>query len=367
MAIRFNVPPLTRLLIVLTLTLSASYVIVGSRLALPDADRGQQSLAALYLTLNPSVCVYYPWTVLTSTFTEPNIMSFLLSTVNVFFAGRYLERAWGSKELGKVVFITALLSNLLMIPIYILLSFVRDAALSRSISGGVPLQAGFLVALKQLVPEHTVTILKGFIKIRIKHFPALFLLVTLCIDVLLRYHGVALQAWTGFLMTWTYLRFYKRQPEISSSTTGNSWMRGDASETFAFPSFFPDKIQPSIALVSNQIYNVLVALRLCTPFSIEEIESGNQQAATRGQAGLPGLLNGGAGRRGHETGKREEAERRRALALQALDQRLRQANVNTNTQSSSDSRIGNEQSTAVPAAASATLTSDTREAKKAEP
>lgn len=38
----------------------------------------------------------------------------------------------------------------------------------RSIHGGVAIQAGFLVAFKQLVPEHTVTIAKGIIKIRVK-------------------------------------------------------------------------------------------------------------------------------------------------------------------------------------------------------
>jgi hypothetical protein len=49
--------------------------------------------------------------------------------------------------------------------------------------------------------------------------------------------------------------------------------------------------------------------------------SGNEQAAARGEAGLPHLLNNAA-RGGRGSGKREEAERRRALALKALDQRL---------------------------------------------
>ena len=36
------------------------------------------------------------------------------------------------------------------------------------ICGGVALQAGFMVAFKQLVPEHTVTLFKGIIKVRVK-------------------------------------------------------------------------------------------------------------------------------------------------------------------------------------------------------
>jgi hypothetical protein len=59
---------------------------------------------------------------------------------------------------------------------------------------------------------------------------------------------------------------------------------------------------------------------LCVPFSEEAIASGNEQVAARGEGGLPSLLSQGRGARG--MGKREKAERRRALALKALDQRL---------------------------------------------
>lgn len=126
--------------------------------------------------------------------------------------------------------------------------------------------------------------------------------------------------WLGFLTSWTYLRFYKRQPDLSSASTGGNDLRGDASETFAFAYFWPDVVQPPIAAVADGIYNALVALRILTPFSAEEVESSNEQATARGEGGLPSLLNAG-GRRGGG-GKREEAERRRALALKALDQRL---------------------------------------------
>ena len=62
------------------------------------------------------------------------------------------------------------------------------------------------------------------------------------------------------------------------------------------------------------------------PFSAEEVETSNVQATARGEGGLPSLLNQ-EGRRGG-SGKREEAERRRALALKALDQRLHAATAN---------------------------------------
>ena len=103
-------------------------------------------------------------------------------------------------------------------------------------------------------------------------------------------------------------------------------MKGDASETFAFTMFFPDVMQPPVAFVCDQIYILFVNMKICTPFSNEDIALGNEQAAVRGEAGLPSILNS-AGRGGRGSGKREEAERRRALALKALDQRLSAAST----------------------------------------
>ena len=187
------------------------------------------------------------------------------------------------------------------------------------------LQAAFLVAFKQLVPEHTVTILKGVAKIRVKHFPSIFLVANTLCGFLLGTDTALVLAWLGFLTSWTYLRFYKTQTDLSTSSTGDVKLRGDASDTFAFAYFWPDVVQPPIAAFADGIYNALVALRVCTPFSAQDVESGNEQATARGEGGLPSLLSPSSRRGGG--GKREEAERRRALALKALDQRLHAATV----------------------------------------
>lgn len=195
------------------------------------------------------------------------------------------------------------------------------------IQGSVALQGAFLVAFKQLVPEHTVTILKGVIKIRVKHFPAIFLAANTISGFILGTDTALVLAWAGFFTSWTYLRFYKKQADLSSTSTGGNVIKGDASETFAFAYFWPDIIQPPIAAVADAVYNTLVALHILTPFSAEEVETSNVQATARGEGGLPSLLNQG-GRKMGGGGKREEAERRRALALKALDQRLHAATAN---------------------------------------
>ena len=185
------------------------------------------------------------------------------------------------------------------------------------------------MAFKQLVPEHTVTVLKGVIKIRVKHFPAIFLVATTMSGIVLGTDTALVLGWLGFMTSWTYLRFYKKQPDLSSASTGVNEIRGDASETFAFASFWPDIVQPPIAATANSLYDALVALHICTPFSAEEVESSNEQATARGEGGLPHLLGPGGRRAGG--GKREEAERRRALALKALDQRLSAASASRAT------------------------------------
>jgi len=192
------------------------------------------------------------------------------------------------------------------------------------IQGSVALQGAFLVAFKQLVPEHTVTILKGVVKIRVKHFPAIFLAANTISGFVIGTDTALVLAWAGFFASWTYLRFFKKQADLAGTGTGRPTIKGDASETFAFAYFWPDVIQPPIAAVADGVYNALVAVHVLVPFSAEDVETSNVQATARGEGGLPSLLNQG-GRRGGGGGKREEAERRRALALKALDQRLHAA------------------------------------------
>ncbi|OJJ49177.1 hypothetical protein ASPZODRAFT_129586 [Penicilliopsis zonata CBS 506.65] len=338
MPLRVNLPPATRAFLFALLALSLLYNIARWRqLEPPKAGEPLETPIIPYLTLVPSLVIYFPWTLLTATFVEQNIFTVLLNGATLFYGGKYLERAWGSREFGKFILLVALIPSLCILPLYLLWGGITaDTARGLTqICGGVSIQASFLVAFKQLVPEHTVAVYKGFIKMRVKHFPALFLLLNTLSGLLIGTDTAAVLAWLGLLTSWTYLRFYKRQPDLTGTATGGLGIKGDPSETFTFACLFPDVIQPPIAFVADQIYALLVAIKLCTPFSEEDIASGNQQALARGEAGLPNLLSigrpgggssgagVGAGVRG--SGKREEAERRRALALRALDQRLQAA------------------------------------------
>ena len=103
-------------------------------------------------------------------------------------------------------------------------------------------------------------------------------------------------------------------------------MRGDASDQFAFSEFFPEPLSAPVSVFANAVFQILVTLRICLPFSPTEIELGNARAEARGE-GLT-LSDGSIGRSGRPLpgSARAEAERRRALALKALDQRLHSSN-----------------------------------------
>lgn len=183
------------------------------------------------------------------------------------------------------------------------------------------------MALKQLIPEHTVSLFNALLRIRIKHFPALFVAANMLSGPLLGTHTALWLSLFGFLTGWIHLRFYRVSDlGASEAVTGGegAHMRGDPSETFAFVDFFPDLLKPILAPICDAIFNLLVQVRVCTPFSGEAIEAATE--ASRG-GGLPGIMDQRTG------GRRAEAERRRAIALKALDQRLNAAAANRNPNS----------------------------------
>ncbi|KAI9665676.1 MAG: hypothetical protein M1821_003610 [Bathelium mastoideum] len=363
---RINVPPLTRGLIAALLSLSLLNGLLRYRGYLSlAAEKGEvvkygAVLSEPYLIIFPKFSYAYPWVLITATFVEQNLLGLILSAVTIFFGGRYLERAWSSAEFAKFTFFASMIPNLLSFAMYFVLAaslrdqyvfyprlpsrpdFARDpfaavvahvlSMLTLSIhsnpiiNGTAALQSALLVSFKQLVPEHTVSLFRNLLRIRVKHFPALHLLFHLASAIFLGTHICFVLALFGFLTSWTYLRFYKLSPSLTDSSTAAAAIKGDASDTFAFAYFFPEPFHTPTARFADLIYDALVACRLCTPFSNDDVAAHNEQASARAEGGLPSIMHpvrsgGGADGRGIG-GSRAEAERRRALALKALDQRL---------------------------------------------
>ena len=329
---RINLPPLTRTLLLTLLALSALNVSLRFRkwsnatsdpsnsLTAPSNYISAPQLAIPYLVLVPTRSLLFPWTFVTAALVENNIVSLAVSGVVIWFGGRYLERAWGSKGLGWFLGVATVVPNVMAFFIYALWhALTGTPEYPTPIQGLLAVESALLVALKQLVPEHTVSLFRGVISMRVKHFPSIFILANMLSGPLLGTDTAFWLSLTGFVVSWVYLRFYKRTEVMGGSGEGEgSTMRGDASDTFAFVAFFPDALHPIISPISDGIYSILVQLKLCTPFSEEAIETSNQSRSD----GLPNIMNARPGAAG---GRRAEAERRRALALKALDQRLNAA------------------------------------------
>ncbi|KAI7788684.1 rhomboid family protein [Diaporthe eres] len=311
---RINIPPVTRILL----------ITLGLQSILSAAIRYKQwtansEIVIPYLNLIPQLSLIYPWTFLTTTLVESNVFTLAIAAITLYHGGRYLERAWSSKEFAKFLLITALIPNTLCFGVMVTFFTVtrNESWTLTTIAGTIPLQISFLVAFSQLVPAHTVTLFRGILSLRVPRFPLVYLglVLVLSLTPLLTLASFLLAVF-GLLTSWTYLRFYKTVfPDLDSSQTPYS-LRGDASETFAFAEFFPAPAKPLVAALGDQVFNVLVALRLCTPFS---------QAEVSAAGGNSGGYHPYSHRNAAPGSARAEAERRRALALRALDQKLHAA------------------------------------------
>ncbi|KAH8888325.1 eukaryotic integral membrane protein [Thozetella sp. PMI_491] len=303
---RINIPPVTRILLIALVLQSMLSAVIRYR-----QYSAASEIVIPYLNLVPQLSLMYPWTFVTTTLVENNVFTLGIACVTLYQGGRYLERAWSGREFAKFLLITSLIPNTLTFgTMIVLFTLTRNEKWTLTTIGGtIPLQISFLVAFSQLVPAHTVTLFRGLISLRVPRFPLLYigLVTVLCLTPLLSSAALFLATY-GFVTSWTYLRFYKTVfPDLDASQPTS--LRGDASETFAFAEFFPGPVKPLVASIADSVFNVLVAMRLCVPF---DVAAGGSNVLPRG---VPGSA-------------RAEAERRRALALKALDQRLHAATAN---------------------------------------
>lgn len=120
MQLRTTVPPLTRILLILLLVISSIYQITRLAGLSTLSDPG-------FLALIPQWSLFHPWVFFTATFAEQNILTLIIAWATIFFGGKYLERAWDSKEFGKFVLLVTLVPNFAASLLYVLLfAITRD-------------------------------------------------------------------------------------------------------------------------------------------------------------------------------------------------------------------------------------------------
>ncbi|KNZ57773.1 uncharacterized protein VP01_2077g6 [Puccinia sorghi] len=309
-----QLPTGTRMLCGILLALSILVQLLRFSLSASDLKsvfRGNtdDALAFPWLVVVPGSVIWNPWTLLTAGLCEVGIIELVFSLLTLSLCGRYLERVYGTIEFIKFCLTTIGVSNFMSVVVNVVEHYVlHDSGMylyGSSYRGMMALQAGFLVAFTQLIPEHQVQLF-GVIKVRVKNLPMIYVTFSnvMCI---IGYQSPFILIQMGWLSAWYYLRFIRWNE--------NGEFRGDRSETFAFAIWFPPFLQPLVRKLSDLGFAIAVKCKLLKQWNHTDLESG-------GYAPIPG-------------GARAEAERRRAMALKALDQRLA-TNKSTNGNSPPD-------------------------------
>ncbi len=111
MQLRINIPPLTRVLLGLLLAISVTHQVTRAFV---------NGFSQSFLVLVPQWSIFCPWTFVTATYAEQNIVTLLIAGATILYGGKYLERAWGSREFGKFLLVVTVLPNVAAAIIYIL-------------------------------------------------------------------------------------------------------------------------------------------------------------------------------------------------------------------------------------------------------
>ncbi|XVF75526.1 hypothetical protein PTKIN_Ptkin13bG0194800 [Pterospermum kingtungense] len=205
--------------------------------------------------------------------------------------GKLLEPIWGSKEFLKFIFVINFLNSVCVFITAIALYYITrlENYLYMPLSGFHGVLAGFVVGIKQIVPDQELSLLK----IKAKWLPSLMLLISIAISFFTPESATYLPTLIfGTYMSWIYLRYLQRKPEAKH--------RGDPSEDFAFFTFFPEFLRPIIDPIASIFHRML-----CGKSEV----SVDAEGYTLGGAPLPGS-------------DPIEASRRREKGARALEERL---------------------------------------------
>jgi len=236
---------------------------------------------------------FYVWNIFTSSYYEVSTINAVANAVSLLWYGKYLEAIWGPKEFFKFIVIVNSLCGVgtfcVMVILYILsgdLGLWFDSRIC-GFSGAI---AGFAVAMKQLIPEQE--LIPNFPLIRAKHsFAMLILLNVALISFAFIPSESIFFTLLGVVFSWIYLRFFQVKADN---------VVGDMNESFSFASFFPEFMQVPVRITSNITFNLLKICRCCPPSIQEPPDSSLSEVSDA------------------------DSSRRRARALQVLDQRIQQ-------------------------------------------
>ncbi|XP_057445788.1 rhomboid-like protein 19 [Lotus japonicus] len=247
--------------------------------------------AVNYLALIPARTIPFAWNLITAGYIEQTVYGVVVSTFSLLFFGKLLEPIWGSREFCKFIFVVNFLTSVSVFITAIALYYItrQENYLYMPLSGFHGVISGFLVGLKQIIPDQELP----FIKIKTKWLPSITLLLSIAVCFwTLEATSYLPTIVSGTYISWIYLRYWQRKPETKH--------RGDPSEDFAFSSFFPELLRPFIDPIASIFHRMLCG---------RSDASNDGQDYSLGSEPLPGSDS-------------VEASRRRERGARALEERL---------------------------------------------
>ncbi|XP_027088848.1 rhomboid-like protein 19 [Coffea eugenioides] len=248
--------------------------------------------ASSYLALIPAKTIPFAWNLITAGYIEQSVHGVVISTLGLLFLGKLLEPIWGSREFLKFIFVVNFLTSVCVFITAICLYYItrQENYLYMPISGFQGILSGFLVGIKQIIPDQELPVLK----LKAKWLPSLMLLVSIAASFFTPDSASYLPTLVfGAYIGWIYLRYWQSKPETK--------LRGDPSDEFAFSTFFPEFLRPVIDPIAT------IFGRLCCGRRSET--SDEARGHTLGGEPLPGS-------------DPIEASRRRERGARALEERL---------------------------------------------
>ncbi|GAB6029274.1 hypothetical protein CHUAL_005039 [Chamberlinius hualienensis] len=240
------------------------------------------------------------WTAFTHCFLEIHFWQVIVDVVTLGLCGKLMEPLWGALEMltfFAVVNVGVAVSCVIVYLIAYMSTFNPDILFDVHIHGLTGYVAAVSVSVKQIMPDHVLFTIPALGKMRNRNIPLLCLLLSIVLWLVgLLHNTYPCMFACGLYISWIYLRFLQYHSNLT---------RGDMAESFTFASFFPNVLQPPVAIVCNTLFQCLVKLRICKK-PVRKYDVGAPSSIT---ISLPGI-------------DPHDAERRRLIALKALSDRL---------------------------------------------
>ncbi|KAL5210688.1 hypothetical protein ABZP36_006311 [Zizania latifolia] len=247
--------------------------------------------ALTYLALIPSRTIPFAWNLVTAGYIEQTISGVIVSIAGLLLLGKVLEPLWGAKELLKFIFIVNLSTSVCVFVTAIVFYYItqQEIYLYTPLSGFYGVLSGFLVGIKQILPDQELNLF--VMNIKAKWMPSLIAFISVSVSFFMKesvpYIPIIL---FGIYVSWIYLRYFQKRLEAG--------LKGDPSDEFSFSSFFPEFLRPVLDPIASVFYTLVCGRS-------KRFEADDQT--------LDGLLPGPDS---------SQANRRRERGQRALEQRL---------------------------------------------